>query len=182
VSLDDLEKLLGDKERPDSERPIVIVIDDDAGIRSSLETVLKAHYEVRTCADGLDGVRATDANTSCVILDVRMPTHDGFWVCKHLRKRVPNVPIIFFSAYQDVKDPYEIINEFHPFGYLVKGETLSSLLSLVASAVRHSERLREGRQTVERLRAARRHLQGVHDGKPESIPPPKTSPSRTPKT
>jgi DNA-binding NtrC family response regulator len=179
VSLDDLEKLVqSPRGEPQSDRPVVLVIDDDAGIRSSLETVLKAKYEVRTCADALEGVRAADKNTACVILDVRMPTHDGFWVCKHLRKRVPKVPIIFFSAYQDVKDPYEIINEFHPFGYVVKGDTLFSLLALVASAVKHTERLKEGRQTVERLRDARKHLEGVRN--PPSVPPPPKSPTGRP--
>jgi DNA-binding NtrC family response regulator len=171
VSLDDLEDLLQSKVDHPAGLPVVVVIDDDAGIRSSLETVLKAKYDVRTCADALQGVRAVDKNTSCVILDVRMPTHDGFWVCKHLRRRAPDVPIIFFSAYQDVKDPYEIINEFHPFGYVVKGDTLSALLRLVASAIKHSERLHGGRQTLERLRAAREQVRGVH----ESAPP---APSR----
>jgi len=34
----------------------VVVIDDDASIRTSLEQVLKETYDVRTCVDGLDGV------------------------------------------------------------------------------------------------------------------------------
>jgi DNA-binding NtrC family response regulator len=150
-------------------------------VRSSLDTVLRDKYEVRSCSNGLEGVRTVDDHTSCVILDVRMPTHDGFWVCKHLRKRAPDVPIIFYSAYQDAKDPYEIINEYHPFGYVVKGDTLATLLSLVANAVRHSDRLREGRRTVERLREAREQLRDLHEGpagepsqaavKPPSIPP-----------
>ena len=178
MSLDDLENLIRSKgEGTSGALPVVLVIDDDAGIRSSLETILKEKYDVRTCADALEGVRAADKNTSCIILDVRMPTHDGFWVCKHLRRRAPDVPIIFFSAYQDVKDPYEIINEFHPFGYVVKGDTLSTLLVLVAGAVKHSERLKEGRQTVERLREARKQMKVVH----ESAPPPPPRSGRPPK-
>src|SRR6266511_4388458 len=109
MSLDDLEKMIQSEGGSSHDRPVVVVVDDDVLIRSSLETVLKDKYDVRLCADGLAGVRAVDESTGCVILDVRMPTHDGFWVCKHLRKRAPDVPIIFYSAYQDVKDPYEII-------------------------------------------------------------------------
>lgn len=182
MSLDDLEKLIESDAGEDlGDRPVVVVIDDDASIRSSLGQVLREKYEVRTCVDGLDGVRAVDKNTGCVILDVRMPNHDGFWVCKHLRKRDPDVPIIFHSAYQDLKDPYEVINEFHPFGYIVKGDTLAALLQLVAKAVKHSERLREGRRTLERLRDAREQIQGVRD-RLESVAPSNPRPSARPGT
>ena len=180
VSLDDLEKLIrSDETDVFGDKPVIVVIDDDSSIRTSLEKVLKDKYEVRTCVDGLDGVRAVDKNTGCVILDVRMPGHDGFWVCKHLRKRDPDVPIIFHSAYQDLKDPYEVINEFHPFGYVVKGDTLAALLQLVAKAVKHSERLREGRRTLDRLRDAREQLQGVRD-RLENVAPSSQRPSSPP--
>jgi DNA-binding NtrC family response regulator len=170
MSLKDLEKMIRSESGHSSDRPIIVVVDDDALVRSSLETVLQDKYDVRSCSNGLEGVRTVDDNTSCVILDVRMPTHDGFWVCKHLRRRAPDVPIIFYSAYQDVKDPYEIINEYHPYGYVVKGDTLASLLSLVANAVRHSERLRDGRRTVERLRDAREQLRDLHTDRPSVGP------------
>ena len=180
VSLDDLEKLIESGPEGDSlGRPIVVIIDDDASIRGSLGRVLKDKYEVRTCVDGVEGVRAVDKNTCCVILDVRMPNHDGFWVCKHLRKKDPDVPIIFHSAYQDLKDPYEIINEFHPFGYVIKGDTVATLLQLVAKAVKHSERLREGRRTVDRLREAREQIQGVRD-RLENVAPSSSRPSSRP--
>jgi DNA-binding NtrC family response regulator len=144
VSLDDLEKFIESRQKGRStDRPIVLVIDDDRGIRQALARVLKAKYEVLLCADGAQGVRETDKSTSCVILDVRMPTHNGFWVCKQLSKKAPDVPIIFHSAHQDAKGPREVINEFHPFGYVVKGEKIADLLALVARAVKHSERIKE---------------------------------------
>jgi len=180
VSLDDLENLIGRGPNGlSADRPVVVVIDDDAGIRNSLASVLKAQYSVRTCADGIEGVQQVDKDTGCVILDVKMPTHDGFWVCKHLRKKAPDVPIIFHSAYQDAKHPFDIINEFHPFGYVMKGEKVADLLSLVANAVKHSNRLRETRRTIERLRDAREQLKSLQEGTPAaprttSIPPPRS--------
>src|SRR5258708_32225973 len=94
VSLDDLENLIGrGPNGVNADRPGVVVIDDGASIRNSVALVLSAQYSVRTCADGVDGLRNVDQDTCCVILDVKMPTHDGFWVCKHLRKKAPDVPI-----------------------------------------------------------------------------------------
>jgi DNA-binding NtrC family response regulator len=175
MSLDELEQLLETpRESPSEKRPIVVVIDDDMSIRSSLTTVLKDKYLVRVCSSAIEGVRAVDQQVCCVILDVKMPTHDGFWVCKHLRKRVPDVPVIFHSGYQDVKDPDEVMSEFRPFGYVVKGNSLATLLSLVASAVRHTERLKANRTTVDQLRRAREQLLQVpgHAGAQRASEPP----------
>ena len=182
MSLDDLEKLIqsGPKDAA-GPRPVVVVIDDDESIRSSLEAVLKEEYQVITCKNAVEGVRAVSEETDCVILDVKMPTHDGFWVCRQLRSRDPDVPIIFHSAYQDLKDPYEVINEFRPFGYIVKGDTLSALLALVANATRSSQRIRDGRRTLGRLRQARAQMRDVH-GKLSSVtstPPPPPAVPRT---
>ncbi len=161
--LKDLETMIqADPERAPGHRPTVAVVDDDVSVRDSLQTILQDKYDVRTCPSGVEAVRTIDGDTSCVILDVKMPTHDGFWVSKQLRKRSPDIPIIFHSAYQDLKDPYQIINDYHPFGYVVKGETLSTLLVLIANAVRHSERLREGRRTIVRLREAREKVRELY--------------------
>ena len=148
MSLKDLEKLVGSAQMGASVgRPVVVIIDDDIIVRNSIARVLKTTYDVRACADGVHGVLEIDKNTSCVILDVRMPRHDGFWVCKQLQKKAPDVPIIFHSAYQDAKAPSEIVDEFHPFGYVVKGEKVGELLSMVAKAVKHTERLEAGCRT-----------------------------------
>jgi len=176
--LDDLERLVdGGPKGQAAGRPIVVVIDDDAGIRNSLSRVLKAKYEVRTWPDGPKGVLGVDKNTSCIILDVRMPTHDGFWVGRQIRKKAPDVPIIFHSAYQDSKNPYEIINELHPYGFVIKGEKVAELLSLVHSAVKYSERLKDGRRSSGHLRAASETAMPARE-KISSRPPRSSVPSR----
>src|SRR5438445_12193342 len=167
----------GGPKGPPAGRPVVVVIDDDAGIRNSLARVLKAKYTVHTWPDGTQGVLGIDKETSCVILDVRMPMHDGFWVGRQIRKKAPDVPIIFHSAYQDSKNPYEIINDLHPYGFVVKGEKVAELLSLVAEAVKFSERMKEGRRPSAHLRAAREAAPSARE-KISSRPPRSSVPSR----
>jgi DNA-binding NtrC family response regulator len=162
VSLDDLEKLVDAAPQAKAEsRPRVVVVDDDASIRSSLQAALDGSYDVRTCRNAVEAVREIDDATDCVILDVKMPAHDGFWVAEQLRTRHEDVAIIFHSGYQDVKDPYEVINEFRPFGYVVKGASLAALLDLVARACRISQRMRDRQKTLDRLREAREQVRGV---------------------
>ena len=67
--------------------------------------------------------------TSVVILDIKMPDRDGFWTYKEIRKRDPDMPIIFNSAFQDLEDPFVIINEYRPFGYMTKSGDLAELLT-----------------------------------------------------
>jgi DNA-binding NtrC family response regulator len=172
VSLNDLEKLIdAGPKQPAPDRPRVVVVDDDASIRSALIAVLKGDYDVRTCKNAVEAVREIDEATDCVILDVKMPNHDGFWLAEQLRTRNQDVAIIFHSAYQDVKDPYDVINEFRPFGYVVKGDTLATLLGLVGKAVKLSQRVKDRQRTLDRLREARAKMQDVHrlpDGQPHS--------------
>lgn len=125
---------------PDEPSPIVSVIDDDPMMRASLRLALEDLYKVNLYANGTDGIREIDDLTWVVILDVKMADADGFTVYKKLREKDQDLPIIFHSAYQNLKDPYEIINEYRPFGYVNKGDDFAKLLKIVAQAVEHRRR------------------------------------------
>jgi DNA-binding NtrC family response regulator len=113
----------------------ILVIDDDETTRDSLAFILADQYHVTVCASANDGVAAVHEDVCVVILDVRMPEKDGFVACAEIRQKVPDVPVIFYSAHQSFKDPYEIINDHHPFGYVAKGEDLQKIVKLVSQAV-----------------------------------------------
>ena len=125
----------GQARAAEKRRPLVLVVDDDENMRASLDLVLSRSYRVKTCASGADGVAAISDDVSVVILDVKMSGMDGFAAYHEMRKMDADLPIIFYSAYQDVKDPYKIINEFRPFGYITKGDDHADLLRGVAAAI-----------------------------------------------
>jgi DNA-binding NtrC family response regulator len=138
-SFRDLQTFLTRRRSPEAaplERSPVVLIDDDVCVRDSLTFLLEVRYDVASYASAREGVDAVDENTCAVILDVKMPGEDGFMACNEIRKKVPDVPIIFYSAYQNLKDPYVIINEHRPFGYVVKGDSMEKLLDLIETAVR----------------------------------------------
>lgn len=127
-------RLRGAKDRP--ERHPIVVIDDDKASRESLEFILGDEYDITTCASAKAGIEAIHEDVCAVILDVRMPEQDGFSACSQIRQKVADIPVIFYSAYQSAKDPYEIINDHRPFAYVVKGEDLQKLVKLVGMAVK----------------------------------------------
>lgn len=140
--LDHLRAALRPSEGPSrpAELPCVLVVDDDPHMRASLELILSPLYRVQVAGNGHDGVALVRDELSAVILDVKMSGIDGFTTYAQMRKIDADLPIIFHSAYQDIKDPYEIINEFRPFGYITKGEDHSMLLRTLAAAVEQRAR------------------------------------------
>jgi DNA-binding NtrC family response regulator len=137
-SFRDLEGLLTRRKTPNSSttRHPIVVIEDDAASRRGLELLLGDQYQVTLCDSAREGVAAVNEDTCAVILDVKMPGEDGFWACTEIRNKTPDLPVIFYSAHQNLKDPYSIINELRPFGYFSKGEDIQSFLNSLALAVR----------------------------------------------
>ena len=77
------------------ELPLVMVIDDDPGIRESLQLVLRNKFRIITCASGDQGVKAVNGDVSAVILDIKMEKKDGFQTFKELKQLYIHLPIIF---------------------------------------------------------------------------------------
>jgi DNA-binding NtrC family response regulator len=153
---DSLSKGTAPPPKNEERRPVILVIDDDAETRDSIDYVLKDRYEVLLCGSAKAGLAAFRDDVCAVILDVKMKTHDGFWTCDELRKRQVDIPIIFYSAYQNLKDPYRIINEHRPFGYIVKDGDIRKLLDSVDTAVQLYKIILENKRLIELLQGGKR--------------------------
>ena len=79
----------------------VLIVDDDAPLRESLELVLAAEgYEVATAADAESALRRIeDSPIDVVLCDLRMPGMDGLELLPHLVRRLPAATVILMSAY-----------------------------------------------------------------------------------
>ncbi len=116
--------------------PSLLIIDDDPSILDSLSLALRDSYTVVTASSGKDGLDKFDRHFHAVVLDVKMRDMNGFETFTGLKEKDSDIPIIFHSAYQDFKDPLTVLNEFRPFGYVIKGAATSILQDLLASAVK----------------------------------------------
>jgi DNA-binding NtrC family response regulator len=134
-----------------SNRHCILVIDDDGAIRDSLAFLLGDRYQIITCASAKEGVAAVHEDICAIILDVKMPGQDGFWACTEIRKKAPDTPVIFYSAYQNLKDPYAIINDHHPFGYVAKGDDVRKLVAMLDAAVELQAAVMANRKLMETM-------------------------------
>lgn len=142
--------------RDEAPRPVVLVIDDDASARESLQFVLKDKYDVVLGASAKEGLDAFHDGVRAVILDVKMEGHDGFWACDELHKKEPEIPVIFYTAYQSIKDPSRVISEHRPFDYVIKDGDIGRLLTAVDTAVRVYTMMRDNNKLIERLQGQKR--------------------------
>ena len=132
-----LKKFESDKEAPASDEPKIpiLVVDDDESIRRGLGRVFSHKYDVLTAECGRDAVEALSDAVHCVILDVKMRELNGFSTYPKLKAKSPNVPIIFYTAFQSEHDLQDVINKFKPEGYVDKGRDIMFLDNLVGNAV-----------------------------------------------
>ena len=88
-----------------SNRPLVAIIDDDASVRATTDSLVRSlGYVVHTFASAEEFLRADRRNDfGCVIADVQMPGMSGVELQDHLRAQGYLVPFIFFTAFPDEK-------------------------------------------------------------------------------
>lgn len=87
----------------------LLVVDDEPNIRDLLASSLRfAGYDVLSAGDGTEALRlATTEKPDLVILDVMLPDMDGFAVTRKLRASGIDMPILFLTAKDDMRDKVE---------------------------------------------------------------------------
>ena len=78
----------------------ILIIDDDAGVRASLQYGLKlGDHDVALAQNGDEGIqRLRESPVDLVITDLFMPGKDGMETIMELRREFPSVPIIAISG------------------------------------------------------------------------------------
>ena len=151
------------------EKPVIMIIDDDRRLLEDLAFSLEDDYHVLGCPGGQEGLDRLDETVSAVVLDIRMPERDGFQIFKAIKERYLHLPVLFHSAYQNLLDPYEIINEYRPFGYISKSAGLQELKDSIASAVSYYSQIQRNRELVQELQLTKAYLENIIHSMPSML-------------
>jgi len=119
--------------------PPVLVVDDDAELRRSLERVLRlGGYEVVSAAGGREALEALSRERfALLVLDLAMPPPDGMEVCRRLRAGGDRTPVLMLTARGAVADRVEGL-EAGADDYLVKPFAVEELLARVRALLRRA--------------------------------------------
>ena len=115
----------------------ILVIDDDAEVRYSLNRVLSGqNFAVVEAADGAAGVAAVKRQPpDVVLLDNRMTGMTGLETLQHIRAANPRQLVIFMTAYGTAQTAIEAM-KYGAYDYVVKPFDPPKLLALVEGALR----------------------------------------------
>ena len=126
----------------------ILLVEDDPSIREVTTLGLaRAGFRVTAAADGREGLqRARRDPFDLVLLDVMLPTLDGFEICREIRKESA-IPVIMLTAKADTTD-IVVGLELGADDYVTKPFEVPELVARVRAVLRRS-RADRGEPTIE---------------------------------
>lgn len=126
----------------DADRPLVLIIDDNNGMRVYLRSILQDHYNVSEAVNGQQGLeRARREVPKLVVCDVMMPVMDGLEFTRRLKAdtATSHIPVILLTA-RSLSEQREEGYGTGADSYLTKPFTGSLLLARIDNLI-HSRTL-----------------------------------------
>ena len=122
-----------------SNRPCILVVDDEESIRDSFALILQDEYDVIAVSTGEAALKkAVDHKIDLVFLDIRMPGMDGIETLERLKKIDPQIEVIMITAVNDVQKASETV-KIGANNYIVKPFDVKEILSIAKAITRKKE-------------------------------------------
>lgn len=128
----------------DADRPLVLIIDDNNGMRAYLRSILKDRYNVSEAADGRQGLeKARHEVPKLIVCDVMMPVMDGLEFTRQLKEDIAtsHIPVVLLTA-RSLPEQREKGYETGADSYLTKPFSGQVLLSRIDNLLRSRTLLR----------------------------------------
>jgi two-component system response regulator AtoC len=126
----------------------VLVVDDDPGMRTALETrFLRRGWQVETASHAADAIeRFRRVKHPLIVTDIRMPGEDGFSVMRAARALAPHTAVILLTAFASVAEAVAAMKD-GACDYLVKPVSFEQLEQaagrILTKAASETEAVRE---------------------------------------
>jgi two-component system alkaline phosphatase synthesis response regulator PhoP len=121
----------------------ILLVDDDPVFVEVTKTVLESKYRVVTAYDGDEGLlKARKEKPDLILLDIIMPTKDGFHVCKQLKEdsNLAEIPVIMLTSFAqhrgETNIPISAGFELEAEGYIDKPISPDALLKQVGAMLK----------------------------------------------
>ena len=124
--------------------PIIIVVDDDAGVRNAMRSLLKSvGLESAQYPSAQEFLAAYQASQpGCLVLDIRMPGMSGLELQQQLNLRGAVIPVIFMTGHGDIPMAVEAM-QHGAFDFLQKPFRDQDLLDRIQRAIVKDAELRK---------------------------------------
>ena len=129
-----------------SNKSIVLVVDDQPGIRRLLMEVLTEEgYVVYTAANGYEGMqKAKDLNPALILMDMKMPGMDGIETLRELKHINQADKVIMMTAYGEL-GLVNIAKELGAYAYVTKPFDIIELCTMVGQVIAEKSTVNQSR-------------------------------------
>ena len=136
------------EKKRDLNQPVLLILDDEAGVRQSLQLIFNKTYRVIEATSAAEAVqKATDERPDVALLDIVMPGTDGLEVLKQIKAVQPDCQVIMLTALNTARAAFTAKGT-GAFDYVTKPFDIEELRMRVERAMEKLELSRE----VERLK------------------------------
>ena len=152
----------------ESAKPIVLVVDDDPVIRSTLaEAVRDWGYESREAATLAESLAIVSHDRpTAVLLDVKMPDGSGLAIVEELKSRSPGTVIIIMTGYVNPRSAFEAgLRQAH--GFLTKPLDETELRNLLEQALAGQRVVQSRQEDSGSVAASKRRSGETKRGRPQ---------------
>jgi len=138
---------------------VVFVVDDDAAMRRSLESLLRSvRIRVELFASAQEFLRCTSPNSpACLVLDVRLPGLSGLDLQRQMAAANLDIPIVFITAHGDIPMTVQAMKG-GAVEFLTKPFRDQDLLDAVQLGLQRSREARAHRAGIQELQDRYRSL------------------------
>lgn len=127
----------------------LLIVEDEEDLRSILKKkLMKEHYTVDDCGNGLDALDyITMADYDGIILDIMLPGLNGLELLKKIREEGNDTPVLFLTARDGIEDRVKGL-DLGADDYLVKPFSFEELMARVRVMMRRKPALVSNRLTI----------------------------------
>lgn len=131
---------------------LVLVIEDDEWVARLLAVAVReAGFEVEVRAEAQIGLDfAIERTPDCIVCDIDLPDHDGYWVAQNVRTQASRVSVTPFLFLSGKDDQASRLQGFHVGAdvYMTKPFRVDEVVAQVTALVQMAARLRERRDSM----------------------------------
>ncbi|MGL4961782.1 MAG: response regulator transcription factor [Inquilinus sp.] len=131
------------------EAPLVLVLDDEAPVRTALDSLLRSVGFRVACFAGPEELLHSDqlASASCLVLDIRLQMTSGFDVQAQLAEAGLGIPVVFMTGHGDIPMSVRAMKA-GAVDFLTKPFRDQDMLDAVGAAIERDRERRAGEQRV----------------------------------